>query len=192
MIIFKSQPSFTLERTIAITVCLTCWGLNQTNIWRTRLTVSASKSLQRFIKMCFKTFELYEKIITLPGHIWDFDTVTIDCEAKLQSGGQITNTEHGGYDSSEHVGSSAEKDPLCRPLPSVRRLLCARSIVPTSIGGLCLRRALCVPLHGPTQRAAHLTQMYNSSWRIVHNGLTWREGRVWSPSWVEGDEVWCT
>lgn len=61
--------------------------------------------------------------------------------------------------------------PAPPPTPSVRRMPCARSIVQMSIGGLCLRQALHLPLHGPTQRAAHLTHMYNSIWGLVNNGL---------------------
>lgn len=65
-----------------------------------------------------------------------------------------------------------QKKTLCAsPPPPVRRLLCARSIVQMSIGGLCLRQALRLPLHKPTQRAAHLTHMYNSIWGLVNNGL---------------------
>lgn len=56
-------------------------------------------------------------------------------------------------------------------LSSVRRLLCARSIVYMSIGGLCLRHALRLPLHVAAQRAAHLTRMYNSCWWTPDNAL---------------------
>lgn len=66
--------------------------------------------------------------------------------------------------------SCSRKRAIVSFISSVRRLLCASSIVYVSIGGLCLRQSAPPPLHGPPgQRAAHWTRTYDRfCWTVDH------------------------